>query len=251
MTGLEYAAIAVAAVAAGALNVAAAGGGVVVFLALTGLGMPAPLANATCLVATPFSFLLSAGQARRGGVGVDGLGVLAVCAATGSVGGVWLFWISRAAFAQWAPLLLLIAAMTLVAHPWLRRIFDRTMNRWLQARVVAAAAVTAVGLYAGYFGAGVGVLVLAALAATTSWPWMRANRAKNLLCLVTSVVGAVAYTATGLIVWPVAAVLAAGLLLGGLLGRQLLARLSGKDAEGVLREAVAVMTAFGAGVMLA
>jgi uncharacterized membrane protein YfcA len=73
------------------------------------------------------------------------------------------------------------------------------------------------------------------------------QRRENTVCLITSAIGLAAFAVTGRVAWPVAVILAAGMTPGGLLGQWLTRR----TPEDLLRAAVAVVTAFGAGHMAA
>jgi uncharacterized membrane protein YfcA len=230
----------------GALNAMAAGGGVVAFLFLTMAGLPAQAANAVNLVAMPASFvgtLPTAWHTRRQlRVGWSGL----LAAGAGTAIGVGLSTMVPAAIFRGAtPVLLMAAAGLLLVQPsmpglvndHLRRPRDRVHQGWI------AAALFATSIYAGAFGGGVGVLVLLVFGLLTSWSFEEASVAKNLVCLWTSGMGAVLYAVFGHVSWQPAAWLAAGFLVGGLLGDLLRRKLS----ETTLRSTVAIVTAFGAG----
>lgn len=234
----------VAGIAAGVLNVAAAGGSLLSFLALNLLGVPPLLANATNLAATPASFIGGIPTAWRGRHGTK----LAFAAAiAGTATGVWLVnSLTADVFRRLAPALLVIAALLLVLQPWIHPKVKRQAGK--QARRGAMPAwLFLTGIYAGSFGAGVGILVLAVLAYTTPWPWRTVNGSKNVVCLVTSLVGLAGFALTGLVIWPLAATLAAAMALGGLLGGWIVQHVP----DDLLRSAVAVMAAFGAGHMTA
>ncbi|MET0134948.1 MAG: sulfite exporter TauE/SafE family protein [Kibdelosporangium sp.] len=241
---MTTAVLVLAGVVAGILNVAAAGGSLVSFMALTMLGVPPLQANATNLAATPASFLGGAPTVWRGRHGV-GLGLLSTVA--GTVVGVWFVaGLTAETFQRLAPALLLIAAMLLLSQPWIQ---PRIKARDGQAatRGVLPAWLFLTGVYAGSFGAGVGVLLLVVLAFTTSWPWHTVNARKNVVCLATSVVGLAGFAMTGLVIWPLALTLAAAMAIGGLVGQWLTRRVP----DDILRSAVAVLAAFGAGHMAA
>jgi uncharacterized protein len=229
---------------AGILNVAAAGGSLISFLTLSAIGVPPLAANATNLAATPASFLGGISTAWRDRHGTK-LGF--VSAALGTVTGVWLVnGLTADLFRRIAPVLLVIAAMVLILQPWLRQKIKRREATARHPEAMAAW-LFLTGVYAGGFGAGVGILVLVVLAYTTAWPWAALNGSKNVICLVTSLVGLAAFSLTGLVVWPLAAVLAGSMAIGGLLGQWIAQRVP----DDVLRSMVAVLAAFGAGHMTA
>lgn len=233
----------------GTLNAMAAGGAVVSFLFLTFAGLPPQAANAVNLVSMPASFVgtLPTAWRTRDQLQVRWPGLVA--ATLGTATGVGLATIVPAStFAVVTPLLLLAAAILLLIQPSMPNLVDDQLHRrqddahpfWI------AAALFATSVYAGAFGGGVGVAVLLVFAMLTSWSFERASIAKNLVCLLTSGVGAILYAKFAPVPWQTVGWLAAGLLVGGLVGDLLRRKLS----EKVLRATVAILTAFGAGHLL-
>lgn len=246
-----YVAIAAGGVLAGVLNRIAAVGAVVPFLVLTSLGMPPTIANATNLAATPASFLSVGVEAWRERRDYRRYWPLFLFAIIGTAAGVGLFVITPAArFQALAPLLLSIAAIMLLVHPILKRRIARRGAAEQARPVLMAVGIFATSAYAGFFGLGVGVMVLLVLAVATAWPWVQSNKLKNVICLWTSVVGLLAYAFTGLVHWPVAALLGVSMFAGGLLGGKILTSLSREEAEGFLRETVEFAAGLGVGVMI-
>ncbi len=94
----------------------------------------------------------------------------------------------------------------------------------------------AVGVYGGYFTAAQGILLVGLMGALLPESVQRMNAAKNLLALVVNVVAAVAYTAAAFdrISWPAAGLIAAGSLVGGLLGARYGRRLSGNALRAII-----------------
>ena len=75
-----------------------------------------------------------------------------------------------------------------------------------------------IGVYAGYFGAAAGVLMLALLLITTPDTLARCNALKNVVLGISNVVAAVIFAIFGPVHWLVALPLAAGVLVGGRIG---------------------------------
>jgi uncharacterized protein len=96
------------------------------------------------------------------------------------------------------------------------------------------AAQLGVGIYGGYFGAGIGILMLAALGAMGLANIHRMNGLKNWGAVCINAVAAVTFVAGGIVVWPVAAAMAAGGIAGGYGG----ARLALKVGQARVRHAV-------------
>jgi uncharacterized membrane protein YfcA len=101
----------------------------------------------------------------------------------------------------------------------------------------------AVAVYGGYFGAGIGILMLAALGFMGLSNIHRMNALKNWGGLCINAVAAVTFALGGLVNWPVAASMAAGATLGGYAGAGLARRVrqeSVRRAIGVVGVAAAV-----------
>jgi uncharacterized membrane protein YfcA len=81
--------------------------------------------------------------------------------------------------------------------------------------------VAAVGVYGGYFGAGVGIILLAVLALRTDEPLAVTNAIKNVASGTANVVAAVAYAFLAPVHWPSVVALAAGALVGSMVGPRL------------------------------
>jgi len=93
-----------------------------------------------------------------------------------------------------------------------------------------------VTLYAGYFGAAAGVVLLALLLQSTTETVPRATALKNLLLALANSVAAVAFALEGPVRWTAVAPLALGFLAGGRLGPLVVRKAPG----GVLRAAIAL-----------
>src|SRR4029078_2667304 len=83
-----------------------------------------------------------------------------------------------------------------------------------------------VGVYGGYFGAGIGILMLAVLGAMGLTNIHQMNRLKNLGALVSHAVAAALFAVSGIVRWPIAIAMAVGGLLGGYSGAVRAARVS-------------------------
>jgi uncharacterized protein len=98
-------------------------------------------------------------------------------------------------------------------------------------------------VYGGYFGAGLGIMLLAALGAFLPDDMQRLNALKGLLSLVISAAAVVYFAFFAPVVWAAAAVMAATSLIGGQLGVRLARRLSATALRWVV-------VAFGTGVAI-
>jgi len=78
-----------------------------------------------------------------------------------------------------------------------------------------------VSLYGGYFGAGVGILILGVFSVATGGDYRPANVAKNFVSSLNSMVATVVFIAHGAVVWPQTLALMAGTVAGGLIGARI------------------------------
>lgn len=111
--------------------------------------------------------------------------------------------------------------------------FSPHLSEWLRARaktrgrsegelsVTSLPILLPISIYGGYFGAGVGVMLLAVLAVTTAGNYRTANATKNLISGITTAATVLYFTVSGAISWPQTLVMMAGAALGGLLGGRL------------------------------
>jgi uncharacterized membrane protein YfcA len=122
------------------------------------------------------------------------------------------------------------ASLVLLVQPKIGRLTARFRGVPLQA------AVYAVAIYTGYFGAAGGVLMLAVLAALLELPLVRVNAVKNTISGLANGVAALGFTAFGPVRWSAVLPLAAGFLAGGWIGPALVRRIPGE----ALRTAIAL-----------
>jgi uncharacterized membrane protein YfcA len=96
-----------------------------------------------------------------------------------------------------------------------------------------------VSFYGGYFGAGVGVLLLGVFALATGGDYRSANVTKNLVSGLNGLSAAVVFAAKGAVVWPHTLALMAGTVVGGLIGAYVARRIP----HNVMRVVVVVIGA--------
>jgi uncharacterized membrane protein YfcA len=114
-----------------------------------------------------------------------------------------------------APPLVLVASVLLYAQPWLAR---RVQAEHVERRAILLPTTFAAAVYGGYFGAGLGVMLLAALGLLLADDLQRVNALKGLLSLVIGAVTALSVALFGPVVWEAAAIMAAGAFAGGHMG---------------------------------
>jgi uncharacterized protein len=222
--------IALAGVAAGAINAVVGSGTLITFPTLVTLGYPpvtSTMSNAVGLVAGSVSGTWGYRRELRGQW--HRLRWQLLASLTGSALGSWLLLhLPEKVFTRVVPVLLIVALALVIVGP---RIQEWARRRAAQAghppdhvppgRMVALVALTfAVGVYGGYFTAAQGILLMGVMGALLPEDMQRMNAAKNLLALVVNIVAAVAYTTVAFdrISWPAAGLIAVGSLIGGFLG---------------------------------
>lgn len=227
-----------AALAAGALNAVAGGGSFIAFPALLFTGVPAVPANATNTVAL-WSGLVCSGGAFRSQLRVrrSVLVTLFVVSLVGGVIGALLLLKTPAnTFLRILPWLMLSATLLFVLGPKLTAKTKRATDRDLSAGPLIAAALAqlAIAIYGGYFGGGMGFVILAMLTAFGMADIHEMNALKTVLSSATNGLAVLVFVAGHAVYWPQALVMVAGAALGGYFG----ARYSLRIAPALVRRFV-------------
>jgi hypothetical protein len=218
-TWIDYVFVGSGAALAGAINAIAGGGSLISFPALVAAGLSPVTASVTNTVAMCPGYLGATLSQRRDLVGQGGRAarILPVAAIGGVAGALLLLRTGDAGFDAIVPFLILFSSLLLAAQGKLRA--------WLVARAPAArsAGIAAIpcgiaAIYGGYFGAGMGVMVLAALAIVLEDSLTRLNALKQTVSLVVNVAAAVVFLFSGRVAWPFALVMFACSLVGGWVG---------------------------------
>jgi uncharacterized membrane protein YfcA len=238
-----------AAVAAGATNALAGGGTLITFPTLTALGLPAVAANVTNTIALAPGHLGATLAQRRdlSGQRARVRRLVPAALAGGLVGGLLLLYTSERVFRHLVPWLILLAsALLAVQEPvraWLLRRLAR-QSPHASHEALAVLPVFAASVYGGYFGAGLSVIVLAALGLLVDDSLTRLNAVKQAVGFAANTAAAALFVFSGQVHWPAAAVMTVGAVAGGALG----GRLAGRVRPGTLR---IVVVAVGLAVGLA
>ena len=244
VSGVEIAAILLAGVAAGAINAVVGSGTLITFPILVSFGFPpviATMSNAIGLVPGSFSGTWGyrrelAGQRRH---------ILQLMPASllGAVTGSWLLLhLPAETFETVVPVLLVLALVLVVTQTRIQRALTRHRERRGKMgtnRNQLAATIGGtylVGCYGGYFTAAQGIMLVGVLGSLLPESLQRLNALKNLLALVVNAVAAAAYTivAYDRISWEAAGLIAAGSLVGGLIGASVGRRLPAALLRGVI-----------------
>ena len=237
------------AIVAGALNSVAGGGSFLSFPALLFAGLPPIVANATNNTAMWVGTASSAGgyreevaKSRRYLVAV------AIVSAIGGVAGaIILLRTPSSLFTKLIPFLLLVATLLFIAGPLLPRYIKTPKlahhdDHRPSAQTMVGQLV--VGVYGGYFGAGMGFVMLAMLVLEGFENIHDMNGIKTFLSAIINGVALIPFVIARAIAWPEAIVMSLGAMLGGYLGARVARRL---PPEGVRRGIIviaSVLTAY-------
>jgi uncharacterized membrane protein YfcA len=225
-SSLELVVAAVAAVGAGLVNALAGGGSLITFPTLVALGVPPVVANLTNTVALSPGYLSATvaqardleGQRRR-------VIALVVAGAVGGLaGGVLLLHTGEAIFRALVPFLLLTASALLALQDRVRTWLGRSDGA-PRSGAWAVPLVAIAGVYGGYFGAGLGVMLLAVLGVVLHDTLTRLNALKQAISFATNLTAAGFFVMSGQVLWSTAAAMAVGALIGGVIGGRLAGRI--------------------------
>jgi uncharacterized membrane protein YfcA len=230
---------ALAAVGAGVVNAVAGGGTLITFPALVALGVPNVRSNITNTVALCPGYFGGAyaqrddleGQQRR----LRALSAVAACG--GLLGSILLVISPEDLFEGIVPFLLLLACALLAFQDRLRRLIQPPTDgvpRDATPGPMVLGGVFLATVYGGYFGAGLGIIILATLGVLLDETLPRLNALKSAIALVTNVVAAMFFVFSGDVVWSLALVMAPASLVGGAIGGRLVGKLDPKLMRAVV-----------------
>ena len=242
MPFIHAAAMFVAAFFAGVVNSIAGGGMLLTFPLLIWLGLDPKVSNATCTVALwPGLFGGLFGYRREMNDSSLILMRLGVISVIGGGIGAWLLIATPAPmFARLVPFLILFATILFM--------MQTPVNRWLHLPAAGKESTKAwwIGaivfqffsaIYGGYFGAGNGILMLAAMGLLGLHDIHRANGIKNFLGVCINSVAVVAFSMMHLVSWPRSLFMAVAALAGGYFG----ARTARRVGRVFIRRAIVVI----------
>ncbi|MSQ93955.1 MAG: sulfite exporter TauE/SafE family protein [Gemmataceae bacterium] len=233
---MEYFWLCLSAVAAGAVNAVAGGGTLLTFPALTSV-VPAHIANGTSTVALfPGSFASVWGYRKQMAACKRWLVWLTPPSVLGGALGASL--VEAASFRVVIPYLILLAAVLFLLQPTIARVLARRSaafprphplsqgergERERGAKTLAVIVVCQffIGVYGGYFGAGIGILMLSSLSFLGLKDIHETNALKSFLALCMNIVAAGLFIYRGMWEWEYALAMAAAAIIGGYAGARL------------------------------
>ncbi len=208
---------------AGAINAVAGGGTLLSFPALIAAGFDAKVANVTNTVAIwpgtvggSLAYRTELGERKRR------LLLLLTPSVLGALfGALLLLSTPQAAFDAVVPFLIYFACALLALQGRLMRLTQsmRFISADVtQAPLLAHLGIFAIAVYGGYFGAGIGILMLAVLGVVAPDTLHHSNALKGMLALVINFVALVCFAILAPVAWGVAVFMAVGSVAGGYFG---------------------------------
>jgi uncharacterized membrane protein YfcA len=241
-----------AAAIGGGLNSVAGGGSFVAFPALLFAGVPPVAANATNTIAMWPSGVASAVAYRRElrdvGHEIVPLGIAALLGGLG--GSVLLLSTPETTFVKLIPWLLLFATVLFTFGTPLARRLSANLHDLDGARggraplTLAVVAQLAISVYGGYFGGGMGIMMLAVFTLLGMTHIHRMNALKNALGVLINGVAVVAFIVAGAVRWAPGAIMIVGGMGGGYLGAAMARRVDPKRVRRLVVIVAWGMTAY-------
>lgn len=206
----------------GAMNAVAGGGSFIAFPTLLFTGVPPVPANATNTVALWTGLAFSGGAFRhhlkvRRAVLIS-LGMVSLLG--GIIGAVLLIRTPAHTFMHILPWLMLAATLLFIFGGRLTKSREATVAHDTNPRAILLASgfQLLVAIYGGYFGGGMGIVILAMLTAFGMADIHEMNALKTVLSTATNGVAVIVFIASRAVYWPQALVMIAGAALGGYFG---------------------------------
>lgn len=198
---------------------------VISFPALLAFGLPPVTANVTNTVALfgVTGGTIAGSQRELRGQGRRLLKLVGVSVLGGAAGAALLLLTPAEAFEAVVPWLIAFGSILLLARDWVRawvvaRSGSQSSGNGIHRRLMWGLVVLALGVYGGYFGAGVGIIALAAMALERIEPLAVTNAVKNVATGAANGTAAIAYVVFAPVDWAAALALGSGAILGGLMG---------------------------------
>ena len=201
----------------GAVNAIAGGGTFLTFGAMTLAGIAPISANATSSIVQFPGYVTSViaywPEIRTHWKGAVFLALFSIAGST--AGALLLLSLDNPAFRQLVPWLLAAATLLFAAGPWLR---PRSNAERVPGNAASLIGQFFTSIYGGFFGAGMGIMMLAVLGLSKGGDYHRLNALKNFLAMVIAGVAIVVFAGGNVVGWLHAAVMIPGGALGGYAG---------------------------------
>ncbi|MBN9069345.1 MAG: sulfite exporter TauE/SafE family protein [Rhizobiales bacterium] len=201
---------------AGSINAVAGGGTFITFGAMTLIGIPPISANATSSISQFPGYITSTlaywsdiKRMWRGGLLLASVSIVGALA-----GSLILLALDNPSFRIIVPWLLLGATVLFAIGPWLKPKEEAQKERPLAGAVIQFVT----SIYGGFFGAGMGIMMLATLGLTETGDYHKLNALKNMLSIVVAAVAIIVFASGGVVTWLAALIMVPAVALGGYFG---------------------------------
>ena len=201
----------------GVVNAIAGGGTFLTFGAMTLAGLPPIVANATSAIVQFPGYVTSViayGPEIRAHWR-EAILLSAVSIVGGLAGSLLLLSLDNPSFRQLVPWLLLAATVVFAAGPWLR---PKASAERSPGNVPSLFFQGLASIYGGFFGAGMGIMMLAILGMTSGGSYHHLNALKNLLSVVIAIIAITIFVSGGVVSWWAALIMFPAAALGGYVG---------------------------------
>jgi uncharacterized membrane protein YfcA len=242
MSAGELVAIALAGMAAGAINTLVGSGTLITFPVLLAFGYAPVTANVSNTIGlVPGSVSGAVGYRRElAGQRARALRFGSASLAGGITGAVLLLLLPASAFKAIVPVFIALALVLVVLQPRLVALLARREIDLERGLVLVPLAVYLAGVYGGYFGAAQGILLLGILGAALTQDLQRTNALKNVLAGLVNGIAGVYFAIAAHVDWGPAAIIACASIVGAQLG----ARYGRRLPTNALRALIVVVGVF-------
>lgn len=208
---------------AAAINSVAGGGTFLTFPVFILNGLTSSQANIMSTVAL-WPGVLASSFGYRGQMGMDKKRLIpfaAIGIIGGGIGAVWFLTTPESTFAALVPWLLLSATLIFTFGKYVVAGLNRLSLSDSHRRLLAISLQIIIGIYGGYFGAGIGILTLAMLQILGHTSIHQMNALKTILTAAINATTVIVFIASGKVLWSHAAIMIAGAICGGYVGARL------------------------------
>lgn len=225
MTWIEFLTLAAVGCTSGAINAVAGGGTLLTFPVLLMCGTPPVLANATSTVGLVIGTAGSIVGFRKHMKAIRALlwSFVPICLVGAAIGSWLLTQTSNDQFSKLIPFLVLFATVLFLLQGFLRKSATKGQTQVLWFSIALQ---LPVAIYGAFFGAGIGILMLASFGFMGMTDIHEMNALKNVLGSLINVIAAVWFIVVGMVNWPQALALTTGALIGYYLGAHYSQRIS-------------------------
>jgi uncharacterized membrane protein YfcA len=229
---------------AGTCNALVGGGTLFTFPVLLAAGLPPVIANTTTTVAlvpgtftSAYAYLPELAKVRE-----NLPRRIAVATAGGWLGALLLLASGNSLFFYLVPWLLAVATLLFTFSRRIVKRVTQSSHRKNEIRLLGMEFVSAV--YGGYFGAAIGILLLASMALAGEQNMQSANAQRNFLVCFINGIAALLFIYTGSVAWNVALIVMAGSIAGGYFGARLAKRIPNEILRFIVTAAGAVFCVY-------